>query len=353
MTSPSAPTCSPPSSPSPPTTSTPPSTRPPRAAPSPTPTPSASTPPECGYAWGEADALHVSGQALRALGRHAAARARFRDAADLRARIEHPGAAESLAFATELTETTPLPEDPMTIFSPAQALQFQSAILSAFPSVSSLEQAVYFGLGARLAAIVDPGSLTTQVHSLLKWAAAEGRERELLTALRAANKGNPELRAFEDSVNASPPVLAPVSPTPPPVIAPSPDVSPVASPRMATPWFRQLPIDWTRPEPRSVREALLAAYSSNPELLALAKSAGLKVSSLKHQMSAPALLVDEMLERARVADRLEQLLVEVFLNDEAAAVHAVLRDTLRGWEAVFHAAAVRRLPSLDVLSRIA
>jgi tetratricopeptide (TPR) repeat protein len=56
---------------------------------------------ECGYVWGEADALHVMGLANIALGEHGAARGPLEQAADIRKRIEHGGLAATLeALAT-------------------------------------------------------------------------------------------------------------------------------------------------------------------------------------------------------------------------------------------------------------
>jgi tetratricopeptide (TPR) repeat protein len=60
--------------------------------------------PTCGYAWGEADAAHLAGLALRDLGRRAEALARFERAAALRARIEYPGVAESRSEVAALAK---------------------------------------------------------------------------------------------------------------------------------------------------------------------------------------------------------------------------------------------------------
>lgn len=51
--------------------------------------------PNCGYAWGQADAEHLIGLALRNLNERELARARFLAAESIRKRIRHPGAAES------------------------------------------------------------------------------------------------------------------------------------------------------------------------------------------------------------------------------------------------------------------
>jgi tetratricopeptide (TPR) repeat protein len=57
---------------------------------------------ECGYVWGEADALHVMGLANIALGEHGAARGPLEQAADIRKRIEHGGLAATLEALTTL-----------------------------------------------------------------------------------------------------------------------------------------------------------------------------------------------------------------------------------------------------------
>lgn len=58
--------------------------------------------PECGYAWGHADSLHLLGLAHKALGQIDDALRFFKQAANVRTRIEHPGAAESQAEAAAL-----------------------------------------------------------------------------------------------------------------------------------------------------------------------------------------------------------------------------------------------------------
>jgi hypothetical protein len=56
---------------------------------------------ECGYLWGEADALHVIGLANIALGERGAARGPLEQAAHIRKRLEHQGLAATLeALAT-------------------------------------------------------------------------------------------------------------------------------------------------------------------------------------------------------------------------------------------------------------
>jgi tetratricopeptide (TPR) repeat protein len=60
------------------------------------------TAPECGYAWGEADAAQLCGEAHLALGEPEQARRRFEQALVVRERIEHPAAAETRAALARL-----------------------------------------------------------------------------------------------------------------------------------------------------------------------------------------------------------------------------------------------------------
>lgn len=55
------------------------------------------TDPECGYAWGEADAAHLCGVAHASLGDFDLARRRFTQALQRRIAIEHPSAADTRA----------------------------------------------------------------------------------------------------------------------------------------------------------------------------------------------------------------------------------------------------------------
>ena len=61
------------------------------------------TAPECGYAWGEADAAQLCGEAHLALGEPEQARRRFEQALAVRERIEHPAVAETRAALARLT----------------------------------------------------------------------------------------------------------------------------------------------------------------------------------------------------------------------------------------------------------
>jgi hypothetical protein len=119
----------------------------------------------------------------------------------------------------------------------------------------------------------------------------------------------------------------------------------------ATAWFEDLPLDWTRTDLREAAAAIEAGYPTTDDIRFLVKDSGLATGSLNLN-GPPRTIVREMLESARRADRLEQLLFEVFANPEVEAVHEVLRTTLSGHEAQVQAVALNRRPSLDVLARL-
>lgn len=85
----------------------------------------------------------------------------------------------------------------MRILTGKEKNALSSALLSAFPSLTALEEVVYFQFGAYLQHISSGGSRRVVVHDLIDWAETTGRMDELLHAVRRANTGNPELRAFE------------------------------------------------------------------------------------------------------------------------------------------------------------
>ena len=91
--------------------------------------------------------------------------------------------------------------------SSSQYQQLHSALLSAFPSHSSLAQMLRFGMDQSLAEIASGGNLSNAVFSLIEWATAQGRIAELIVSARAANARNPELRVIAAQLQ-SPPGLA-------------------------------------------------------------------------------------------------------------------------------------------------
>jgi hypothetical protein len=83
---------------------------------------------------------------------------------------------------------------------PAEAEQFQAALLSAFPNRGNLEQLVFFRLGQELDQLVPPGAYANNVTNLIKWANAEGKAWALLDAAYEKVPGNPKLRAFYQQI---------------------------------------------------------------------------------------------------------------------------------------------------------
>lgn len=101
-----------------------------------------------------------------------------------------------------------------------------------------------------------------------------------------------------------------------------------------------------------MRAALKVAYPTPWALIAIVQAAGLDPANLQVQLPV-SLLVGQVLDQARTADRLEQLLVEVLTDPDAAAVHPVIQAQLVGFEAVFQARALDRKPSLAALAALA
>jgi V8-like Glu-specific endopeptidase len=90
----------------------------------------------------------------------------------------------------------------MEELSGAERERFQEALLSAFPSVSSLEQMVLYKCNRRLDEFTS-GALRNRVFELLKTAEAEGWTAELVAGASAANPGNPKLSQFHRGYQAS------------------------------------------------------------------------------------------------------------------------------------------------------
>jgi Trypsin-like peptidase domain len=114
-------------------------------------------------------------------------------------------------------------------------------------------------------------------------------------------------------------------------------------------WLEDLPLDWTKDETRTVHRLLVEAYPLNATALVLAKNSGLRVQSL-NQMTTVELLFREILEKARLADRLLQLLAEVLTDPSVEAIHPQLAALVAGHEAKIQRAAIERKPSLATLA---
>jgi hypothetical protein len=120
---------------------------------------------------------------------------------------------------------------------------------------------------------------------------------------------------------------------------------------METAWFEDLPLDWTRADLREAAAAVETAYPNSADITFLAKQSGLAVAALDLSGSTRA-IVRQVLEKARMSGRLEQLLFEVFADPDVEALHEVLGRTLAGHEAKVQAVALARRPSLAVLASL-
>lgn len=73
-----------------------------------------------------------------------------------------------------------------------------NALLSAYPSRSSLEQMVYFALETNLAEISLKDNLRDDVFALIRWAESKGKLVDLLVGAIENNPTNPYLRELQD-----------------------------------------------------------------------------------------------------------------------------------------------------------
>jgi tetratricopeptide (TPR) repeat protein len=117
-----------------------------------------------------------------------------------------------------------------------------------------------------------------------------------------------------------------------------------------TAWFEDLPLDFTRPETRAAEDLLVAGYPSNAEALALAKNAGLNPGGL-NQMTTQ-LLVRDMLEQARLADRLRALIDEVLADSKKTGIHDQLRALMAAVRAADSAVSDVAAPGAVVVGEI-
>ena len=77
-----------------------------------------------------------------------------------------------------------------------QRKQLLDALVSAFPTTSSLSQMVSVELNQNLAAIAGGGSLIDAVFNLIQWAEARGQLDQLIDGALDANGANPDLANF-------------------------------------------------------------------------------------------------------------------------------------------------------------
>jgi hypothetical protein len=74
--------------------------------------------------------------------------------------------------------------------------QVHGALIAAFPTESAFRQMVHLEMGENLDLIAPRGNLPSMVLSVLRWAEARGRVKELIAAAFEANPGNPDLAAL-------------------------------------------------------------------------------------------------------------------------------------------------------------
>lgn len=116
-----------------------------------------------------------------------------------------------------------------------------------------------------------------------------------------------------------------------------------------TAWFEDLPLDWTRAETREAERLLIQSYPTNFEAIRLAQDAGLDPTQLQ-QMAPVNVLMHDMLGKARLAARLEQLLAEVLRDPAKAAVWPRLAALTAAAAHKLRAAGMGQKPSLASLS---
>ena len=90
--------------------------------------------------------------------------------------------------------------------SPTQLRELHQALLSAFPTTTSLQEMVWFGLGTNLATISTQSNLSAICMDLITWTEAQGRTAELIQKSREFNPGNPRLQAFAEKMAPADPV---------------------------------------------------------------------------------------------------------------------------------------------------
>jgi Trypsin-like peptidase domain len=117
------------------------------------------------------------------------------------------------------------------------------------------------------------------------------------------------------------------------------------------PWFEDLPLDWTREETRAAHRILQTGYDNPFAVTALAKAAGLNVAALP--MMAPIqFLTHEMLDKARLADRLLTLIAEILADPNTEGQHSELRGLVAGHEVEVRDAGLHRKPSIVTLAAL-
>jgi hypothetical protein len=113
-------------------------------------------------------------------------------------------------------------------------------------------------------------------------------------------------------------------------------------------WFDDLPLDFTNDNTRAAERALVSAYQLTFEALALVQNVGLSPASI-NQSVPPQHMMRDILQKARLANRIRTLLGEVLTDPDREGIHAELRKLIAGHEAEITEAVMNRKPSIDKL----
>ncbi len=95
----------------------------------------------------------------------------------------------------------------------SQRKQLHTALLDAFPNVSSLDQMVSFELSEDLNAIAYGPNRSAIIFELIRWAEAQGRVTDLVEAALAQNRGNQLLQKFDQEFGPFQRIQQPVTTT--------------------------------------------------------------------------------------------------------------------------------------------
>ena len=115
-----------------------------------------------------------------------------------------------------------------------------------------------------------------------------------------------------------------------------------------TAWFEDLPLDFTKEQPRTLEQLLATAFPTNDALVMFAQSIGLNVAML-NAGGTPARLIRDIVSKAALSDRLAQLIGELFNDPNLDGIHAKLLILIKGYEGALAGAMMRRKPSITTL----
>src|SRR5262245_9544394 len=119
---------------------------------------------------------------------------------------------------------------------------------------------------------------------------------------------------------------------------------------MSTPWFRELPLDFSRPQTRAAEEIVVEAYPLPAELVMLAQNAGIKTATLNLNAPNQQIFVRDLFSKARAAGRLLRVLAEVMNDPNRADFGMRLAELVEGHEAELANAILLHKPSVALLA---